>query len=112
MASQFIYIFMLVLLFAARFVADKIIDTTSSKVRFGMGALLLVMYTVFIESYIYIIYHNNIMRVDAGLPEFYQSIIVGIALINFAVLFVAIVYYFMRKKRKISSMDKMKLKDL
>ena len=105
--GTWIYIAMVIIVFAARFALDKLIDTTSSKVRFSMILILLVLYTVFVEGFVYLMYGQPIVN-----DNFYQSIVVGIALINFAVLLVAICYYFMRRKRKLSDVDKMKLKDL
>ena len=105
--GAWIYIAMVIIVFAARFALDKLIDTTSSKVRFSMTLILLVLYTVFMEGFVYLMYEQPIVN-----DNFYQSIVVGIALINFAVLLVAICYYFMRRKRKLSDVDKMKLKDL
>ena len=105
--GTWIYIAMVIIVFAARFAVDKLIDTTSSKVRFLMTLLLMVIYTLFMEGFVYLMYEQPIINDD-----FYQSIVVGIALINFAVLLVAICYYFMRRKRKLSDVDKMKLKDL
>ena len=105
--GTWIYIAMVIIVFAARFALDKLIDTTSSKVRFSMILILLVLYTVFVEGFVYLMYEQPIVN-----DNFYQSIVVGIALINFAVLLVAICYYFMRRKRKMSDVDKMKLKDL
>ena len=105
--GTWIYIAMVIIVFAARFAVDKLIDTTSPKVRFSMTLILLVLYTVFMEGFVYLMYEQPIVN-----DNFYQSIVVGIALINFAVLLVAICYYFMRRKRKLSDVDKMKLKDL
>ena len=102
-----IYIAMVIIVFAARFALDKLIDTTSSKIRFSMTMILLILYTAFMEGFVYLVYEQPIVN-----NNFYQSIVVGIALINFAVLLVAVCYYFMRKKRKLSDADKMKLKDL
>ena len=45
------------------------------------------------------------------MDKFYEGVMVDIATINFALMLVAIFYYFMRKKRKISDLDKMKLRD-
>ena len=105
--GAWIYIAMVIIVFAARFALDKLIDTTSSKVRFSMTLILLVLYTVFVEGFVCLMYEQPIVN-----DNFYQSIVVGIALINFAALLVAICYYFMRRKRKLSDVDKMKLKDL
>lgn len=105
--GAWIYIAMVIIVFAARFALDKLIDTTSSKIRFSMTMILLILYTAFMEGFVYLVYEQPIVN-----NNFYQSIVVGIALINFAVLLVAVCYYLMRKKRKLSDADKMKLKDL
>lgn len=105
--GAWVYISMVIIVFAARFALDKLIDTTSSKIRFSMTMILLILYTAFMEGFVYLVYEQPIVN-----NNFYQSIVVGIALINFAVLLVAICYYFMRKRRKLSDVDKMKLKDL
>ena len=105
--GTWIYISMIIIVFAARFAVDKLIDTTSSKVRFLMTLFLMVIYTLFMEGFVYLMYEQPIIK-----DGFYQSMIVGIALINFTLLLVAIFYYFMRKRRKLSDVDKMKLKDL
>ena len=105
--GAWVYISMVIIVFAARFALDKLIDTTSSKIRFSMTMILLILYTAFMEGFVYLVYEQPIVN-----NNFYQSIVVGIALINFAVLLVAVCYYFMRKKRKLSDVDKMKLKDL
>ena len=105
--GAWIYIGMVIIAFAARFAVDKLVDATSSKIRFSMTMILLILYTAFMEGFVYLVYEQPIVN-----NNFYQSIVVGIALINFAVLLVAVCYYFMRKKRKLSDVDKMKLKDL
>lgn len=105
--GRWIYISMIIIVFAARFATDKLLDTTSVTVRFTMTTILMVLYTLFLEGFVYLMKSDPIIK-----DNLYQSIVVGIALINFAILFVAICYYFMRKKRKLSDMDKMKLKDL
>ena len=105
--GAWIYIAMVIIVFAARFAVDKLVDATSSKVRFAMTMTLIVLYTLFMEGFAYLMYEQPMIK-----DNFYQSMIVGIALINFVVLLVAIFYYFMRKRRKLSDVDKMKLKDL
>lgn len=105
--GTWICISMIIIVFSARFAVDKLIDTTSARVRFSMTLILMVLYTLFIEGFIYLTYEQPMIK-----GNFYQSVFVGIALINFAVLLVAIFYYFMRKKRKLTDVDKMKLKDL
>ena len=105
--GAWIYISMVIIVFVARFAVDKLIDTTSSKVRFAMTMILIVLYTLFMEGFTYLTYEQPMIK-----DNFYQSMIVGITLINFVVLLVAIFYYFMRKRRKLSEVDKMKLKDL
>ena len=75
--GTWVYIAMVIIVFAARFAVDKLIDTTSIKVRFAMTMILIVLYTLFMEGF------------TCG--DF---------------------YYFMRKRRKLSDVDKMKLKDL
>ena len=102
-----IYISMIVIVFAARFVADKLLDTTSTKVKWAMVGILLVLYTVFLEGFTYLMLRQPIVN-----DNFYQSMIVGIALINFSILLIIVFYYFVRKKRKLSDVDKMRLKDL
>lgn len=105
--GTWVYIVMVIIVFAARFAVDKLIDATSPKVRFVMTMILIVLYTLFMEGFTYLTYEQPMIK-----DNFYQSMIVGIALINFVVLLVAIFYYFMRKRRKLSDVDKMKLKDL
>ena len=68
------------------------------------------MYTIFMMEIIYSTYQDTINR-GWGLDKFYEGVMVDIATINFALMLVAIFYYFMRKKRKISDLDKMKLRD-
>ena len=105
--EAWIYISMVVIVFVARFVADKLLDTASAKVKWAMVGILLVLYTVFLEEFTYLMFRQPIVN-----DNFYQSMIVGIALINFSILLIVVFYYFVRKNRKISDVDKMKLKDL
>ena len=105
--SRWIYISMIIIVFAARFATEKLTDTANTTVRFAMTTILMVLYTLFLEGFVYLMKDDPIIK-----DNLYQSIVVGIALINFAVLIVAICYYFVRKKRKMSDVDKMKLKDL
>ena len=41
--GAWIYISMVIIVFVARFAVDKLIDTTSSKVRFAMTMILIVL---------------------------------------------------------------------
>lgn len=108
----FLYVFMWMIVFVARFTVEKMVDSTNTNTRFLMILMHMVMYTVFIGLFIYLTYQSTLHNASVGMEDFYQEIIVGILGINFALILVAIFYYFMRKKRKISDLDKMKLKDL
>ena len=105
--GEWIYISMIVIVFAARFAADKLLNTASAKVKLAMIIVLIVLYTVFIEGFAHLMLEHPIIN-----GNFYQSITGGMALINFAILIVVVFYYFIRKKRKLSDVDKMRLKDL
>ena len=109
----FVSVFMCVLLFIARFVADKMMETANPKVRFFQGLTLWILYTGFVLSFVYFTYESVLQRSSLGMEDFLRNVIVGVVLINFALILVAIYYYvFWRKNRKISDIDKMKLKDL
>ena len=109
----FLTILICVLLFIARFAADKMMETASVKLKFFLGLVLMVIYTVFMMSFVYCTYESLLHNANLGLEDFYQKILVGIALINFAVILIAIYYFLLwRKKHKISDIEKMKLKDL
>ena len=102
---------MIVALLIARFALDKFMDTTSVKVRFGIGICLLVIYTGVLEGFLYYAY-QHIVTAGGSVQDCYQAMALVVVLINFAVLLVAVFYYFMRNRHKISAIDKMKLKDL
>ena len=52
--GAWVYISMVIIVFAARFAVDKLIDTTSIKVRFAMTMILIVLYTLFMEAFTYL----------------------------------------------------------
>lgn len=109
----FLVVFIWGLVFIARFVADKMMETTNTKLKFILGLTLMVLYTGFMMSFVYCTYQSMLHNANLGLEDFYEYILAEIGLINFAVILVAIYYYiFWRKKHQISDMDKMKLKDL
>ena len=108
----FLHVFMWILVFIARFAVDKMVDTTNTKVRFLLILFNMVLYTSFVGIYIYLTYQTTLHNVNIGMEDFYKEILAGFLTINFALMLVAILYFFMCKKRKISDLDKMKLKDL
>ncbi len=105
-------VLMWILLFIARFAVDKMVDTSNTKVRFLLILLNMVLYTGFVGIYIYLTYQTALHNVNIGMEDFYKDILVGFLTINFALMLVAVLYFFICKKRKISDLDKMKLKDL
>lgn len=109
---EFCRVFIWVLVFVARFSVEKMVDTANEVKRFLLILFNMGLYTAFVGMFIYLTYEGALHNSTIGMEEFYQEILVGILGINFAAIIVAIFYYFMRKKRKISDMDKMKLKDL
>ena len=109
----FVLVFMWVLLFIARFVADKMMETANPKMRFFQGLGLWGLYTGFILSFVFCTYQSVLQNAKLGMEDLFKEVIIGLALINFALILVAIYYYvFWRKNHKISDIDKMKLKDL
>jgi len=106
-----IYCMMVIALLVGRFALEKFMDTTNTKVRFGMAIVLLVIYTGIVQGFLYLSYQDIIMR-NEDIQVCYQTMAFVVLSINIAVLFIAIVYFSIRDRRKISEMDKMKLKDL
>ena len=62
--EAWIYISMVIIVFAARFAADKLLDTTSAKVKWAMVGILLVLYTVFLEGFTYLILRQPIVDLE------------------------------------------------
>ena len=105
-------VLMAIILFVARFAVDKMVDTPNTKVRFGLILFNMILYTGFMGIYIYLTYENTLHNRNIGMEDFYEEILSGFLTINFALMLVAVLYFFMCKKRKISDLDRMKLKDL
>lgn len=109
----FISILAAILLFIARFAADKMMETNNARLKFFLGLTLMGLYTGFMMSFVYCTYQSVLHNAKLGIEDFYEYILIEIPLINFAIILIAIYYYiFWRKKHTISDMDKMKLKDL
>ena len=62
--EAWIYISMVIIVFAARFAADKLLDTTSAKVKWAMVGILLVLYTVFLEGFTYLMLRQPIVDLE------------------------------------------------
>lgn len=109
--SVAVYLIMVIVLLVVRFALNKFLDTKSAKVRFGIGVGIFIVYTGIVQLFFYYRY-QEIANTGGNIQELYQSMAMIFAVISLAVIFIAFVYFFMRNKRGMSDMDKMKLKDM
>ena len=109
---------MLALALAARFIVPKMMYSESVGVRFGIGCLLFVMYTIACVSamHYFCCYSYNggrgVLISDLAGSEVWNRVFVALLLTNCSVLFTACVFFFTRDKRTMTQQEKMKLKDL
>lgn len=81
------------------------------KVRFVLGIGLFVGYTILLQIYLYFIYQLAITQ-NMTSSQIYPVISIALVVFHVTALLIGIVYYLMQNKRKMSDIEKMKLKDL
>lgn len=98
---------LLLLMVCVKFLVPKLMASDNAKVRFGIGTALLVIYTLAGMLLLYFFAMGA-----SGVEDCIIRVIFAFAVLNFIVLLTAVQYFLSRDKRKITEMDKMKLKDL
>lgn len=110
--TQGLYIIcVLVVFFGGRICLNSFIETSSAIKKFWLGVGLFASYTFVLLFFLYFIHFEIFVDVES-VEMFFQHTLVGILLMNLVVLIIGIVYFLLRSKRKMSDIDKMKLKDL
>lgn len=101
------------LLIPVKALAPKMMDSGNPKLRFGIGLVLFLVYTAVLLLVLVFINAVNAEGIDNSLDRVYFiRYAIGVSITNLAALFTACLYYFTREKRKMSDMEKMKLKDM
>lgn len=104
---------MLPLLLAARFLTPKMMETDSAGVRFGIGLGLFGIYTaVSVLMFRYLCTFDGRAIAQLAATEVWNRVICSFLLVNFAVVLVAVIFFFTREKCRLTQAEKVKLKDL
>lgn len=106
-----IYIILVFVCFGMRFLLNKFMDATDTKLRLVLGIGLFGAYTVIMQLYLLFVY-DLMMPADIGGQESHPYVAGALVVFQITFLVIGIIYYCMQKKHKISDRDKMKLKDL
>ena len=101
----------LIVAVAMRCMAFQFYKKLNFKVRFALGIGLFVGYTILLQIYMYFIYQ---LMINPTMPsaQIYPLLSVALMIFHLTALLIGIIYYLMQNKRKISDIEKMKLKDL
>lgn len=105
-------------LIARLLVVPRMMYSKSAGVRFGLGCLLFVMYTLVclaMMRYLCCYTYNGgrgVVIADLTGPEVWNRVVIGFLLTNVSVLFAACIFFFTRDRRTMSQKEKMKLKDM
>ena len=96
---------------AVRILIPKMLDSESRGKRFGIGVVVFLIYTVVtLLMFFYFCTFEGNGFCDG--KEVFVRVSVAFLVVNLMVLFGACLYFFTWEKRKLSQIDKMKLKDL
>ena len=104
-------IILAVVILGGRALLEIFMDTTNVKKKFMAAIGLFLIYTYVLIAFLHYL-HFEVFRSVEYTEAYFKNDIAGILIMNFAVLFISVCCFFMRNKRKINEMDKMKLKDM
>ena len=97
----------------ARFLIPKMMEAESANLRFGIGMVLMVFYSVAMllgVRYLCTVDGRTIAQLTGA--EVWSRVVCIVLLLHAVVAFTAAVFFFTREKRKMREQDKVKLKDL
>lgn len=104
------YLILIIAAVICRVLLVRITNTSSPKWGFLGGCAVFVLYNIIIQIALFLTY--KMLPSNTGSETCYGYMALCICSINVVALFVAVIYYMLRRKRKISGLEKMKLKDL
>ena len=96
---------------AGRLLITRFLHTHRPAARFRIMAELFLLYTLALilmlrQVYLYM------LQIHGSIHEYHQAVILTVCSINIAVLFLAVVYWAIRGKHRLSGSDRMKLMDM
>ncbi len=105
------YLILIIAVVICRVLLGRITNTSSPKWRFMEWCGVFVVYNIIIQQ-IALFLTYRMLPSNTGSKVCYGYMAMCIFSISVVALFVIIIYYMMRKRRKISGIERMKLKDL
>ncbi len=88
-----------------------LIKIKSKKAKFGIEVGFFGLYTAGLLLLLYVLY-RNVLEAGGGIEEYYISAALSVLAMNFAILFVSVVYWVRRTKRNLSELEKTIIKDM
>lgn len=108
--SIIFYLILIAAVIICRIVLSKVVNTSNSKWQLFGYSMVFVLYCIIVQILLFLTY--NMLPTNSGSKECYFYMALCTCCVNVVTFFVGIVYYLLRRKRKISGIDKMKLKDM
>lgn len=96
---------------AGRILAECWLKIKSKKAKFGIEVGFFGLYTTGLLLLLYVLY-RNVLEAGGGIEEYYISAALSVLAMNFAILFVSVVYWVRRTKRNLSELEKTIIKDM
>ena len=110
MNQMYLYgVIAVLLIIPVKFLIPKMMDSDDPKLRFGIGVILFLVYTVVL---LLVCGYMNVIAPAAARTDYFLRCAVGIILTNLAVLIAACQCFYIKDRRKMTESKKMKLKDL
>ena len=98
---------LMLLLVCVNFLVPKLMDSDNTKAKFGTGVVLLVIYTL-----VGVLLLHSFATDASSVEDCVTRMVFAFVFLNLIVLLTAGLYFISRDKRKMSEMEKLKLKDL